>query len=115
MAALNPDKVTVIHALGQTYQLYFGMKALRGFEVETDKSIMAVFSSGDITLDTLAVLIRHGLTQAHPEISDDDVNALIDETGIKETLDLALTALEKSLPKPNVRNGVSPDPLVAAP
>ena len=106
MPTLNPDKTVVINCEGRDWTLYFGMGALRSFEIETGKGIEEAIGSS-VSLNTMCILIKQGLKTAHPDISMEQVDSLFDNYGIQELSEKALEAVQKAFPN-LVGNGKTP-------
>lgn len=97
---MNPDKTTTLTANGKTYTIYYGMKALRSFEIEAGKPVTSMHTEGDnISMIDLAILIRAGLIQFQPTITMDEVDAICDDIGLSQAGQIFGEAVKKSFSK----------------
>lgn len=114
---LDPEGVVPFKSEGTTYRLFFGMRARKATEVHYDlpffhalKSALPALSPDDLSdpkkvaeagmnlkFGDTAKLFEFALGKYHPQMSEDDVDNLIDEIGIELTTELLGKAIAASL------------------
>lgn len=112
----DPEGIVSFNAGGETYRLFFGMRAMKDIERHYDKPFMRAIqsvmpkleaadlgdkakiaeASADIRLGDVATLFEFGLKKHH-DLSEDDVDDLIDTIGLSKASDHLGNALAAAL------------------
>ncbi|MES2902827.1 MAG: hypothetical protein V4696_01455 [Pseudomonadota bacterium] len=114
---LDPEGIVSFMAGDEAYRLFFGMRAMKEIERHYDKAFMLAIqsvmpqlsaedmadkaklieASSKVRLSDVAKLFEFGLAKHHPDLSEDDVDGLIDDIGVARASELLGDALAASL------------------
>ncbi len=114
---LDPEGIVSFKAGDETYRLFFGMRAMKEIERHYDKPFMLAIqsvmpqlsaedmadkaklleASANVRLSDVAKLFEFGLGKYHSELTEDEVDGLIDDIGVARASELLGEALAASL------------------
>ncbi len=114
---LDPEGIVGFDAGGKSYRLFFGMRAMKEIERHYDRAFMLAIqsvmpplsaedmadkakvaaASASVRLGDIAKLFEFGLGKHQHDLSEDDVDGLIDDIGVGEASRLLGEALAASL------------------
>ena len=117
--AEHPDGLVTFEAAGKKYTAVFGMKAMKAAEAHYDKPFFIALQSalpnlkaedlGDkkkiaeaslsIRFTDVCALFGFGLLKHHPELTEDDIENLIDELELDAATQILMDAIGAALVK----------------
>ena len=117
--ANDPEGLVTFEAGGAKYTAVFGFKAMKATEVHYDKPFFRAIqtampsvapedagdkakvaeAAADIRLSDVGTLFQFALLKHHPELTDADVEELIDDIGLEKASEIIGDALASALVK----------------
>lgn len=130
----HPDGLVTFEAAGKKFTAVFGFKAMKAVEVYYDKPFFRAIqsampsispedagdkakiaeASADIKFSDVGALFGFALLRHHPELTEQDVEDLIDEIGLETAGEVIGNALSAAMTKEG-DDGSSPHPPKARP
>lgn len=90
------NKAPSLKALGKTWALSLSFKEAKA--LKRDHGVDLLADGADLaSIDKIDLLLGAALRKAQPDVSEDDVFAILDEVGLKPALDALQPALEAFL------------------